>query len=318
MPPDDGISLLRKWLSASSGSGAACEDPAATREGFDRFFTYIFNGSLDGINILDADFTILGANSALESLYTRKHPLVGEKCYAAYHHRDGPCERCPTAAAMKSARPQAGVVAYEDNGEWRGEQELSVFPVFDDRGKVLGVVEYVRDASNPSGETKLVESLKRRIQSLDRSLKEREAVVEYFLRRTGDAERMLARDVATNVELLIGPLLADIRARCGDPELLIDLELLGKRLDGIASPFLRSLCASNRGLSRRELEVASLVREGKSSKDIASFLHITEKAVDFHRMNLRRKLGIQGTKESLFERLRESDSSEDCSPRSCR
>ena len=88
-------------------------------------------------------------------------------------------------------------MAYEDNGEWRGEQELSVFPVFDDRGKVLGVVEYVRDASNPSGETKLVESLKRRIQSLDRSLKEREAVVEYFLRRTGDAERMLARDVAT-------------------------------------------------------------------------------------------------------------------------
>ena len=263
--------------------------------------------------MLDTDFTILGANTALEAMYPDKLPLVGRKCFAAYHDRDGPCDRCPTAAAIASAQAQTGVVAYEDNGERRGDQELSVFPIFDDRGGVFGVIEYVRDISAPSAGERAVENLKRRIQFQDQSLKEREAVVEYLLRRNVEAERNLARDVAANVELLIGPLLADMRSRCGDPALGADLRLLEERLSAIASPFLRSLSAANAGLSRREFEVASLIREGRSSKDIAGLLRVSEKAVDFHRMNIRRKLGILKTGESLFERLRGFDFPEDSS-----
>lgn len=260
--------------------------------------------------MLDADFTILGANTALESLYSHKRPLAGRKCYEAYHDRSSPCERCPTATALASARPQTGLAAYEEDGERRGDQELTVFPVFDDRGRAFGVIEYVREVSTPSVEARAVENLKRRVQFQDHSLQEREAVVEYLLRRSGEAERRLAKDVAANVELLIAPLLADIQSRCRDSELASDLALLGERLVAIASPFLRSLSASNRDLSRRELEVASLIREGRSSKDIAGILRVSEKAVDFHRMNLRRKLGILGTGESLFERLRAQDSDE--------
>jgi DNA-binding CsgD family transcriptional regulator len=309
MMQDSGVSLLRKWLTAHSSPSASFDDPDAAQEEFDQFFTHIFNGSLDGISVLDSDLTILGANTALESFYSHKLPLVGRKCYAAYHDRTKPCERCPTTVAMASARPQVGVVAYEDNGERRGDQELSVFPVFDDRGRVFGAIEYVRDISKPSIEDKAVDNLKRRIQFQDRSLKERDAVVEYLLRRSGDAERKLAKVVSANVEVLIVPLISDIKSRCRDPEMRADLELLEERLLSITSPFLQSLSAVSDRLSHRELEVAALIREGKSSKDIADRFGISEKAIDFHRMNLRRKLGIQGTGESLFERLRKLDGS---------
>ena len=303
MSGESGISLLRKWLSAHSSTKASFDDPDSIREEFDQFFTYIFNGSLDGISVLDSDFTILGTNTTLESLYAHELPLIGKKCYAAYHGRSSPCERCPTVEAIASARPQGGTVAYEGEGRRHGEHELSVFPVFDDRGRVFGVIEYVRDISGSSGEKVAVENLMRRIQFQDHSIKEREAVVEYLLRRNGETERLLGRDVAANVEVLISPLLKSIVARCTDPELASDLLLLEERLADIASPFLRGLSATNAGLSRRELEVAALIREGRSSKDIAGLLRISEKAIDFHRMNLRRKLGIMGTGESLFERL---------------
>jgi DNA-binding CsgD family transcriptional regulator len=196
-------------------------------------------------------------------------------------------------------------VAYEDGGELMGRQELSVFPVFDDRGEVFGVIEYVRDISDSSAEKEAIEKLKRRIQFQAHSLEEKEAVVDYLLRRTGEAESRLAGDVAANVELLIGPLLAGIREGCSDPLMSRDLELLEARLSDIASPFLRTVNAAGDGLSRRELEVAALVREGRASKEIAEGLHVSEKAVDFHRMNLRRKLGILGTGTSLLSKLRE-------------
>lgn len=45
-------------------------------------------------------------------------------------------------------------------------------------------------------------------------------------------------------------------------------------------------------LSRRELQVATLLAEGKSAPDIAAELHISPSTVDVHRRNLMRKLKL--------------------------
>jgi DNA-binding CsgD family transcriptional regulator len=50
--------------------------------------------------------------------------------------------------------------------------------------------------------------------------------------------------------------------------------------------------AEHRELSPREQEVAQLIRQGYTSRQIAEVLVISKKAVDFHRSNIRRKLGL--------------------------
>jgi DNA-binding NarL/FixJ family response regulator len=52
-------------------------------------------------------------------------------------------------------------------------------------------------------------------------------------------------------------------------------------------------------MTAKELQVATLVREGKSNKDIADFMHISLNTVELHRYNLRKKLGIQNKKANL-------------------
>ena len=42
-----------------------------------------------------------------------------------------------------------------------------------------------------------------------------------------------------------------------------------------------------------EIRVASLVREGKSNKEIAEHLSLSKNTILFHRFNLRHKLGIK-------------------------
>jgi DNA-binding CsgD family transcriptional regulator len=78
----------------------------------------------------------------------------------------------------------------------------------------------------------------------------------------------------------------------------------------MASPFVRRLGQSALGLTPRELEVAEMVRNGYSSKEIAERLHISPKAVAFHRGNLRKKLGIKSRRESLRVRLLALDQTE--------
>lgn len=42
-----------------------------------------------------------------------------------------------------------------------------------------------------------------------------------------------------------------------------------------------------------------MVRSGKSSKEIAEVLNLSVAGVDFHRKNLRRKLGLTNTNRNL-------------------
>ena len=60
-----------------------------------------------------------------------------------------------------------------------------------------------------------------------------------------------------------------------------------------------------RGLSCREQEIASLVREGMTTKGIALQLCISMKAIDFHRTNIRKKLGAARSAGSLRSLLLE-------------
>jgi DNA-binding CsgD family transcriptional regulator len=58
------------------------------------------------------------------------------------------------------------------------------------------------------------------------------------------------------------------------------------------------------GLSLREAQVALLVKEGKSSEEIAKILGLSKSAVDFYRKRLRKKFGLKGKKERLSEYLK--------------
>lgn len=50
-------------------------------------------------------------------------------------------------------------------------------------------------------------------------------------------------------------------------------------------------------LTKREVEIVNLVRQGKSSNEIAEVLHIAKKTVEVHRHNILRKLNIHSSIE---------------------
>ncbi len=50
-------------------------------------------------------------------------------------------------------------------------------------------------------------------------------------------------------------------------------------------------------LSAREREILQLIAEGKANKEIAFVLSISAKTVEFHRENIKRKLGLRSTAE---------------------
>jgi two-component system, cell cycle sensor histidine kinase and response regulator CckA len=113
----------------------------------ERFLESIFESIQDGISILDKDLTILRVNATMERWYAHTMPLVGKKCYEAYHQRTAPCEICPSRKTLAT-----GESAYErvpktgPGGRVVGAEELYTFPFTDlVTGELQGVIEFVRD-----------------------------------------------------------------------------------------------------------------------------------------------------------------------------
>jgi DNA-binding CsgD family transcriptional regulator/PAS domain-containing protein len=126
-------------------------------------------------------------------------------------------------------------------------------------------------------------------------LDERNAALKVLLEQREQDHRELEQRIISNVDQLIEPTLERLsRSLRHRPERL-EIDALRANLREIVSPFGQRLAeggASGPALTRREREVAGLVRLGHTSAEIAEALHVSTAAVAFHRANLRRKLGI--------------------------
>lgn len=116
--------------------------------------------------------------------------------------------------------------------------------------------------------------------------------------REQDRKRM-EENVLANVRKLVNPYLEELRFQKMDERNRNLIEIIKSRLDELTSPFLNRLASIHRILTPREIDVAVLVREGKTSKDIAELLTVSVSAVDFHRKKIRKKLGLANEKSNL-------------------
>lgn len=116
--------------------------------------------------------------------------------------------------------------------------------------------------------------------------------------RDRDRARMEER-MATNVSKLIKPCLEKLRACRIDMEAVSHLDILEANLEGIIEPFLQRLTVTHSDLTSTEIRIVNYIKQGMRSKEIADLLKLSKGTIDFHRNNIRDKLGIRNKKIKL-------------------
>jgi len=136
-----------------------------------------------------------------------------------------------------------------------------------------------------------------RLKSIN--LEEANTALKVLLKR-GEQDRSELEDkVLSNIKELALPYVEKLRNTGLDDKQKTFLEILESNLNDIVSPFLKKLSSQYLNLTPTEIQVANLIREGKSTKEIAEVLTISERAIEFHRNNIRDKLGLKKSKTNL-------------------
>jgi len=146
---EEDIALLRTVGSIFANAIKHKEADEALCAG-EEFLSNVFGSIQDGISILDKDYTIIRVNPTMEKWYAHQMPLIGKKCYQAYHGRNIYCQVCPTRHTLETKEAAYEVVPLTGaNGTIIGWLDLYSFPLLDSvTGEVTGVIEYVRDITS--------------------------------------------------------------------------------------------------------------------------------------------------------------------------
>jgi len=241
----------------------------------------------------DTDLNYLGCNRAFEETlgFTKEHivgktvhDILPQKLARVHHQKD-------------LQLLQAGEIKYYEvssaypNGK---KHDLLVFKaLFHNKdGSVEGLIGTNLDISERKQAQLQLELHAEELENANTALR-------VLLKQVNENKTDMESKVLDNFARLVKPYIDTLEANLANTPQLEYIKVIQENIKKITSAFSQKLSSSYIGLSPREIQVADLVRHGRTNKESAGVLNVSINAVEFHRNNLRRKLGIQNKKVNL-------------------
>jgi PAS domain S-box-containing protein len=152
-----------------------------------------------------------------------------------------------------------------------------------------------------------VEKRTRELGAKTRSLEEFNAALKVLLKQRQEDRTELEESILLNVKSLIVPYVEKLKKSRLGGEQMTYLTILESHVREIISPFAKRLSEKHPGLTPVEVQTVGLIREGKTTQEIAELLCVSENTVASNRFHIRKKLGVTNKKVNLRYYLQSID-----------
>jgi len=147
----------------------------------------------------------------------------------------------------------------------------------------------------------LVAERTQELENKTNTLEEVNIAMKVLLQHREEDKKDLEDRFVMNVKNLIMPYAEKLKRTPLDERQLAYLGIMETNLEDITSSLIKKMHQFN--FTPTEIEVASLIKEGKSTKEITSVMGIATSSINTHRNNIRKKLGISLEKVNLRSHL---------------
>jgi len=130
-------------------------------------------------------------------------------------------------------------------------------------------------------------------------LEEVNTALEVLLKKREEDKAKLEEKLVFNVEKLIFPYLEKLKKSRLNTLQKSYADILETNLKDITAPFSYNLSSRLGNLTQAEIEIANLIMQGKTNKEIADVFCLSVRTIESHRKNIRIKTGILNKKINL-------------------
>lgn len=268
------------------------------------WFQILFKHSIDCLYLRDTEGNFIDLNDAALRLmgYTREEftslkfeTLAGEenlaKISGAIKEREQPGFE-DKLYEYKLRRKDGSYVYVEATG----------FPLLR-AGKPYAVLGIGRDITERKKAEALLKKREEELEIKTIHLEESNAALKVLLRDREKDKNDLEEKIVINIRETIKPYVEKLQSTTLSPHQKAYMDIIESGLDKIISPFLQKIKSQYLNFTQTEIRITGLILEGKNSKEIGDIMNVSERAIEFHRNNIRAKLGIRNKKTTLRTHL---------------
>jgi len=213
---------------------------------------------------------------------------------------------------FRTHQPEKGF-EYEiiDKDGFRKQLELVALLLKDAAGRPAGFCGFARDVTERKEIKKRLDTLlKERTADLihtNKTLEKTNIALQVLLEKKDETRALLEENMRHNVSELVMPFLTKLQQSGLSEKQKIYVDVIASNLNEIIKPFLKGISQEFLNLTPSEIQIVNLIKQGRTTKEIASLLNIATSTVDFHRDNIRSKLNIKNRQVNLQTYLNSLD-----------
>lgn len=268
----------------------------------EKFNSTLLNNSPHPIIVTNSDTSIVYVNHALEKLTGfSSEELFGRKTpYPWWTHETLSEDAMDLNKAMRK-----GVIGFEKVFQRKDGKKISVeitsVPIRKNRELKFYIANWVDITERKQAETALVQR-ERELKIKTINLEETNTALKVLLKKRDEDKIELEKKVLFNVRELVAPYIERLKRSMLDESQKAYVEILESNLNDIISPFSARLSFTYLKFTSTELQVSNLIKHGKTTKEIAMLLNLSDHTVAAHRKSIRSKIGIKNQKKANLRR----------------
>jgi PAS domain S-box-containing protein len=140
--------------------------------------------------------------------------------------------------------------------------------------------------------TREFDELNKQLDEKSRFLDESTIALKVLLRRRDEDQAELEECILVNVQEMVMPYIEKLSRASLSPREKLMVDIIKKNLSDVISPLMRGIPALLPNMTPTESRIIKLIQNDLGTKQIADILHISSSTVNFHRENIRKKLGL--------------------------
>ncbi len=305
MSPKPTYDELEQRLDAAEKEGAAIKEAEAELRASEEKYKVMFENANDLIVYTSIDGRFIEVNSKLEEIFGyRREDFLGRHFSEIGVLSPEDLAKATEALEKTIAGNPPGILEFAALRQNKTLAFVEVSPkILSKNNQIMGSILIIRDITERK---KAEEDLRQAHDELEKKVRERTANLEeantalrVLLKKRDEDKAELEEKIMFNMKELVTPYFDRVKKSLLDERQKTYISIIESNLNDIISPFMHGISIKHLNFTPAEIQVANLVKQGKSTKEIAELLLLSTKTIEFHRDNIRRKIGIKNKKVNL-------------------